>query len=286
MAQLASTTATIRRSLETSRWVASLGQSTEVLVTVNGDNKVELDETFFVDLLSVDSAGRDVSVEKDRGVGTILNDDSATLSIGDASVVEGDDGPTLLVFDVTLSAPVDVPIVPAITLVEGGASFDDFDLDSLFVNLDGEQLDAVGVPVNGDETVELDEDFFVELGAVESLGRNVTIGKAVGVGTIENDDQATLSISSVSVPEGNDGTTPAVFAISLDAAVDHPVEVEFGTEDGSASGGDDYEPTFGTLHFEGAAENDLGRSSRLRRHRLRSRRGVPGESLGSLGRWP
>ena len=69
------------------------GQQTQTLVvTVHGDEKVELNESFLVDLSNLVAAGRDVTIADGQGLGTILNDDSATLSIDDVALNEGDSG--------------------------------------------------------------------------------------------------------------------------------------------------------------------------------------------------
>ena len=59
----------------------------------------------------------------------------------------------------------------------------------------------------------------------------------------------TLSISNVSVTEGNSGTTNANFAVTLSPASDQTVTVNFATANGSATAGNDYTATAGTLTF-------------------------------------
>jgi hypothetical protein len=67
-------------------------------VNVTGDTAVEVNETFTVDLSDASGALIDTAT----ATGTILNDDAATLSIGNVSVLEGGE----LVFTVTLSHAV------------------------------------------------------------------------------------------------------------------------------------------------------------------------------------
>ena len=59
----------------------------------------------------------------------------------------------------------------------------------------------------------------------------------------------TLSIDSVSVPEGNAGTTNAVFTVTLSSAIDRVVTVDFATANGTATAGSDYVAKSGTLTF-------------------------------------
>ena len=69
-----------------------------------------------------------------------------------------------------------------------------------------------------------------------SLPANATIADGTGVGTITNDDAPTvLSISDVSVAEGNSGTTSLVFTVTLSAASGQSVTVNYATADGTAT---------------------------------------------------
>ena len=66
---------------------------------------MELTETFS---LFVDVGAAPVSLDRPFGIGTILDNDFATLSISDISVDEGNEGTTNALFDVTLIGSVDV----------------------------------------------------------------------------------------------------------------------------------------------------------------------------------
>ncbi|MEZ6121777.1 MAG: Calx-beta domain-containing protein [Planctomycetaceae bacterium] len=61
-----------------------------------------------------------------------------------------------------------------------------------------------------------------------------------GTGTIQNDDSATLSISNVTMPEGNSGTTTFTFDVTLDAAVANDVTFDFATVADTATEGSDF----------------------------------------------
>jgi hypothetical protein len=65
----------------------------------------------------------------------------------------------------------------------------------------------------------------------------------------------TLSITDVTVVEGNSGTTNALFKVQLAGANDHLVSVDFTTVDGSAVAPDDYASTNGTLVFNPGETN-------------------------------
>lgn len=62
-------------------------------------------------------------------------------------------------------------------------------------------------------------------------------------------EELLLAIDTVELPEGNAGTTPFVFTVSLSAASASPVTVDFTTRDGTALAGSDYVATSGTLTF-------------------------------------
>jgi hypothetical protein len=57
----------------------------------------------------------------------------------------------------------------------------------------------------------------------------------------------TLVISDVSMLEGNGGTNTFVFTVSLSAATNQAVSVNYATSDGSATAGSDYQTASGTL---------------------------------------
>jgi hypothetical protein len=77
---------------------------------------------------------------------------------------------------------------------------------------------------------------------------NVFIGDGQGVGSIL-DDEPRISINSVSKKEGNGGTTQFTFTISLSAAYDQPVAVNYSTANGTATAGADYQAKSGTVTF-------------------------------------
>src|SRR6266540_3392491 len=58
-----------------------------------------------------------------------------------------------------------------------------------------------------------------------------------------------ITIDDVSVPEGNDGTTTAVFKMHLSVASPQDVTVNYATADGTATAGSDYVSSSGTVTF-------------------------------------
>ena len=161
-----------------------------------------------------------------------------SLSIANASVSEGDAGTKLATFTVTLSDSV------------GDVSFDIATSDGMaFAGSDYVSKNVVGqlipagqtsatftVTINGDTEVESNETFTVNLGNV----MGATLLNSQALGTINNDDSATLSIADVSVVEGNSGIATASFAVTLSQPMPSPVRFDIGTSDGTASAGTDY----------------------------------------------
>jgi len=132
-----------------------------VTVLVNGDTAPEQDEQFLVKL----SAPVRATIADDTGVGTILDDDSPTVSIGDASVSEGDVGFTAATFALTLSAASTQTVSVGYQTTDGSAtSLSDYTAASGTVDFaPGETTADVTVLVQGDVLSENDETFFVDL---------------------------------------------------------------------------------------------------------------------------
>src|SRR5437667_272719 len=75
--------------------------SQPVAVTVKGDTKLQPNETHFANLSNPVNA----TISDNQGAGTIVNDDGQpTISISDVSQNEGNVGPTLFTFTVSLSS--------------------------------------------------------------------------------------------------------------------------------------------------------------------------------------
>lgn len=71
----------------------------------------------------------------------------------------------------------------------------------------------------------------------------------VAIGGPATPQLPTLSVSDVSVVEGNSGTTNAVFTVTLSAASANAVSVRYATANGTAQAGSDYTGQSGTLTF-------------------------------------
>ncbi len=235
------------------------GETKTITVLVNGDEVTELDESFFVNLSNIAASGRNVSFADSQGLGTITNDDSSTVSINDVSINEGNAGTTNLVFTATLNNAVDAGFsVDFATADNTAAAGTDYTANSGSVNFDGTagETETITIVLSGDQVVELDETFYVNLSnLLIAGGRDVTIADAQGIGTITNDDSAGLWINDVALDEGNAGNSAFTFTVRLDAAVDVQTTVDVSTNGGTATAGSDYTAIDGqTLTFVGNAD--------------------------------
>ena len=242
------------------------GSDTEKTLTlqVNGDVALEPDEDFELVLGNVIHSGRDITINPagKTGTGTIENDDSSELSISNPSITEGDSGVKQLVFDVTLSNPVELGVTVDYTTADGTATTANSDYTSTAGTLNfvgtAAEVQTISVPINGDEIVELDESFSVNLSNARINGEiNSFIGisdtEGVGTGTITNDDDAVISISGFTVDES---TSSANFTITMDKVVQDAFTIDFATSDNTALDGNDYTEvikTGGTALSFGAA---------------------------------
>jgi serine protease len=206
-------------------------------VTLNGDQVVEPNETFTVNLTNVVGA----NLVDGQAVGTITNDDGPVLSINDAGFKEGDTGTKQLVFTVTLSQPSIYNVFYNITTVDAMATAgSDFVFSSLTNQVipAGQTSKTFSVTINGDTVQEGNETMFVRIS-----GANVPTIDSQGRGVLVNDDGAILSISDApAIVEGDSGTKYVVFTVSLSQLAVAPVTFNFGTAPDTASGGSDFDP--------------------------------------------
>jgi hypothetical protein len=179
---------------------------------------------------------------------------SVSVSIDDVTLAEGDAGTTNAVFTVTLSAPSPRDVTLDYTTADVSAvAGADYEPGAGTLTIPAGALTGnIVVPVLGDARDEFDEVFAVNLTAATEA----TILDGEGLGTIVNDDTPpTISIEGTIPPEGDSGTTPAVFTVHLSAPSGKVVEVDFATADGTATAGEDYVAADGTLTFPiGATE--------------------------------
>jgi len=218
------------------------GQTSKtVAVNITNDTLSEADET-----LTLVLTNSTLTLNDNTGLGTITdNDPEPTVSVSDATAAENN-GP--LAFTISLSAVSGQEVDVDYTTTDGTAlAGGDYTATSGTAVIPAGQTSVeIDVPVLNDSTHESDETLTLDLSAPYNSG----IVDAQGVGTITNDDAVPqASIADVSLAEGDTGTTPATFDVSLNHPSDTAVTVDWATADGSANAGTDYTQGSGTVSF-------------------------------------
>jgi large repetitive protein len=167
-----------------------------------------------------------------------------SITIHDSTVAEGSTGTVAATFSLTLSATSTQTVTVAYWTGDGTAvAGSDYQAASGTLSFaPGETSKTISVLVNGDRISEQTETFVVNL----SSPTNASIADSQGVGTIL-DDEPRISIADARVNEGNTGTRPITFTVSLSAAYDVPVTLSYATANNTATAGSDYQAKSGTL---------------------------------------
>jgi hypothetical protein len=191
--------------------------SKTINATIRDDSVAESDETFRVTLTLNNDDGSPFNPAP--LIVTIHDDDnpgpsSASLSINDVSVIEGNSGTTNATFTVTLSAPLTTTASVHYETSDGSAKDgSDYNFTSGTLTFaPGQTSRTISVPVVGDTLVENDEIFFVQLSGAS--GARITGGP--GHGTILNDDYAVNTIRGVAF------ASPGNTSLSLDLYLPMP----------------------------------------------------------------
>jgi hypothetical protein len=168
------------------------------------------------------------------------------LAVSDAEIIEGDSGTQRVAVIVSVTGPHGQSLtVNYRTVGETASAGSDFEAVAGKLTFAKNELSkTILIPIRGDTALEADESFFVELASAK--GSKI----ADGTGTVTiRDDEPRISISDAWVNEGNIGTTPLNFVVSLSHAYNEVVTVDFSTADNAATAGSDYEAASGTLTF-------------------------------------
>lgn len=222
--------------------------SKPLAINVLGDFVVEPDENF---LLNINSATNAVIADS-QGVGTLLNDDTpGTIQFGSASL-SVDEGVGNAVVTITRTGGLSQGVSVRFVTLDGSAvSGGDYTNVRTTVVFDPDQaVKTVNIPINDDAVDEPDET--VNL-ALESPTGGAILGSPINaILTItDNDGPPVLSVNDLSSSEGNAGTKPFTFTISLAGGTSQEVNVSYSTIDGTATAPSDYSSIQqGTVTFE------------------------------------
>ena len=161
-----------------------------------------------------------------------------SISVRDAVVVEGNSGATQATFVVALSAGTSQSVTCSFATSNGTATAgsDYVATSGALTFVPGEVEKPVVVLVNGDTVDETQETFFLDVSNVQ----NATVNSNRGTGFINDDDGPTISINDVSVTEGNAGTKAASFTLTLSGPSVEAIAVRAITTPGTATASSDY----------------------------------------------
>ncbi len=173
--------------------------------------------------------------------------DVPSIDALDVSVNEGQSGTTTATATVRMACSTTRPVTVDYSTQDGTAKAGE-DYQSALGTLTipaGQTSVALPLSIVGDTLTEGNQTFTVRLqnpsGAVVSDGEmQVTIV----------DDERKLSIAGANKNEGNQGSSLLTFTVTLDGTLPLPVTVDYATVDYSASAGEDYVATSGTLTFD------------------------------------
>lgn len=201
----------------------------------------EFNQNYFIDLAVVDEEFGAVSLQLDPAM--------PTLTLSNAELVEGNNGIREAVFTVNLSHATVIPITVDYATADNTAiaGVDYTATRNTLTFNPGETQKTIKIAVTGDLSAESDETFFLNL--TNSPRAKLAVNQAIG--TILNDDIASLSINPVTQVEGSTGITYFDFTVSLDVSSSQPITVTYATDttSGTAIAGLDYAATNGTLTF-------------------------------------
>jgi hypothetical protein len=163
---------------------------------------------------------------------------SPSISVRDAVVVEGNSGTTQATFVVALSGPTSQSVSFSFATSDGTAvaGSDYIATSGALIFAPGEVEKPVVVLVNGDTVDEQQETYFLDISNVQ----NATVSSSRGTGFIVDDDGPSVSINDVGVTEGNSGTKPATFTLTLSGPSVEAIAVRAITTPGTATASSDY----------------------------------------------
>jgi hypothetical protein len=163
---------------------------------------------------------------------------SPSISVREAVVVEGNSGTTQATFVVALSGPASQTVSCSFATSNGTAIAGSDYVATLgaVTFAPGEVEKPVVVLVIGDTVDEQQETYFLDISNVQ----NATVSSSRGNGFIVDDDGPTVSIGDVSVTEGNSGTKAATFTLTLSGPSVEAIAVRAITTPGTATASSDY----------------------------------------------
>lgn len=185
-----------------------------------------------------------------------MNLTKPTVSIGSATVTEGDTGTRIAKFTVTLSRKPGVTVsIPYATANGTATAGSDYLAKSGTLSFSATSVTkTISVTIKADTFNEGNESFVVNLGTSALVDPLNPPFSGTGTGTIVDDDPSgstpAISVGDVTVYEGDEGTSQTIqLTVSLSIASATTVTVNYTTVSGSATSGSDFIAKSGTLSF-------------------------------------
>jgi hypothetical protein len=218
-----------------------------VPVTVFGYPGKDANQSFTLNLSNPTNA----VVLAGQGVGTVLNGN--TVSVTNASAVNGTGGTTPVTFTINLSSPVPAgapPVVVQYATANGTAVAGvDYVANTGSVTFNpGDSSKTVTVLALGTPLAQPTKTFVLNITGAS----NATVGagtKATGT-ILNNNPRPAVSVGNATAAEASSGNKTATFTVNLSSASGQTVTVQYATADGSAVAGTDYAAAGGTLTFK------------------------------------
>ena len=206
-------------------------------LVLTGDGTDEEDETFSVIVtLAVGTDPAAVTIAKGTGTVTIRDDDPpASVSLDDASAVEGDDS---IGFVASLNSESGKVITLAWTATDGSATTpaDYTERTGTVTFAAGATRRTIAVPLQNDAVTESTETFQLTLSRTGTTGTDdVKLEDATATGTITDDDAVlSLTVNPTTISENEQATV----TVSADAAPSAPLTISLVVTGGTAAAGD------------------------------------------------
>ena len=219
-----------------------------VSVPVTGDTAAENDEQFELVISNAKQNTQSITaILTARATGTI-QDDEFNVSIGSATLTEGDSGQQQMIFVISLPVAATHPVVIKYITVNGtavGAAPGATDLtgkdyrsvtDGTLTIPANQRTAQISIPVFGDRVNEPTETFTVKFTQVS--GAVAVVDEGTGTITDNNDPLPTLSIADSARFEGDSGPSIMKFRVLLSEVANADVTFTWSTALGTASATD------------------------------------------------
>ncbi|MBW4441271.1 MAG: DUF4347 domain-containing protein [Plectolyngbya sp. WJT66-NPBG17] len=249
---------TINGSELTIRFATGVTEGILTLTPID-DIAIETEEVLNLSLV----ATPDYAVSESFGTTSLkITDNDIPILVSISNVTEdskeGNTGEKAFTFQVKLSAPATTaPVTVSYATLVGTADNNDFvaATGDLRFDIGDPDTKTVTVLVKGDAQFEQDETFSVVL---RDPSANARLANQSAIATIENDDTApTITIAGAdSITEGDTGTQPYTFTVSLSEASSTEIKVDYAVRDLTTISGSDYAAIpAGTLTFAPGVTN-------------------------------